>query len=204
MTKRARWIDEASRRQAEAAGEVMIPGRRVLILGVGARSFQWPGVERDGFSTETWGINAAPTMYREGEWFERWYHLHGESHTPAFDKEQMLRSIRAGATKVYTPRGWLPGSIAFPYDEVLREFGSYFNNSLPLVVAHAILEGVEYLTLDGVQYGPDARREAWAVPCIEHMLGVAAGRGLKVTTPPGSGIFEWNEHVYGLTGPGSW
>jgi hypothetical protein len=48
--------------------------------------------------------------------------------------------------------------------------------------------------------------ESWAVPCIEHRLGIARGVGIRCYVEPSSGLHfnKWGEDVlYGLTGRGS-
>lgn len=180
---------------------------KVIIAGCAPRSFEWP----EGF--EVWGLNACRDPEDRAS---RWFHLHGPDHIE--DRHpgecrgglEFLRRL-AQRIPVYVPGGVLhhvPGAKLFPYSELTERFGSYFNSSFALLVAFAVLEGAEEIWLDGVRYGTAtelAGLEDWSVPCLEHHLGIAIGRGVKVRTPPGSGLLgsAWGSQLYGYEGPGA-
>lgn len=177
----------------------------VVIVGLAARSFAWAPKD------EVWLINAAALFYDR---CDRWFHLHGMEHIKMVGRRSEVDMLEHVASelpraKVYTPRGKPKGTMAFPYAKVIRSCGfdpaaspPHFHNSFPILIAYAVLEGATSITLDGVQFGYDKPAEAWVIPAIEWHLGRAAGLGIKVRVPLGSGLME-PHHVYGLEGPGS-
>jgi len=197
----------------------------VVIVGVAARAFQWDEAD------EPWMVNRAPVMYpllpRQYLGRARWFHLHGPEHILAAEGPLQIENLKAAAAegtyRVYMPKAYYPGVIPFPYDKVIADtqahvqklhssgeaysvdrglFGvHHLHNSFPLLIAFAILEGATHIVMDGVQFGPDKPAEQWAVPAIEWQLGRAAGKGIKVSVPLGSGLME-PHHIYGLEGPG--
>jgi hypothetical protein len=202
-----------------------LTARSVVIVGVAARAFQWAPDD------EVWAVNRAGMMYPRSR-LARWFHLHGPQHILAAEGAEHLdwlkwtarpRFTSTGVVEplpvVYTPRGeeQVPGSHPFPYRALLEDLGAeldpeldfgpdwqwpHMHNSFPLLIALAVMEGVAAITLDGVQFGYDRPAEAWAIPAIEWHLGRAAGKGIAVRVPLGSGLMV-PHHLYGLAGPGS-
>ena len=183
---------------------------KVYIVGVAARSFEW---EADA---QVWVINHAALMYPE-RW-NTWFHLHGPEHVWAqvsgsrqlnyLAKEcsDRRRPVFVPDAEIWRARLYnaelAENVVAFPYLEIIEEFGRFQTSSFPLVIDHAIREGFSTIVLDGVQYAADAPAEAWAVRCIDYHLGLAVGRGINVLVPPGAGLLDCT-HVYGFEGPGS-
>lgn len=201
---------------------------RVVIVGVAARAFEWDDDDEVWFINRAAVMYT--TKLDEWQGFRhppRWFHLHGPEHILAAEGPGQIESLKAvaaaGTYRVYMPKAYYPGVIPFPYDQVIADtqahiqklhssgepysvdrglFGvPHLHNSFPLLIAFAILEGATHIVMDGVQFGPDKPAEQWAVPAIEWQLGRAAGKGIKVSVPLGSGLME-PHHIYGLEGPG--
>lgn len=102
------------------------------------------------------------------------------------------KPVMIGAPSEYVPHG-----IVYPWAKVLKEFGSYFNNSISEMIAIALLEGVTHLSLYGVdmaqsdpvlhQGNPEYQHQR---PSCEYMLGVARGRGVEVFVPDASDLLK--------------
>jgi hypothetical protein len=75
----------------------------------------------------------------------------------------------------------IPFSQAFPLDECVKEFGlPYFTNTIAYMIAYALLQGAKEIELYGVnQAGSHEYVEEKGG--VEYWLGVAVGKGVKVT-----------------------
>jgi hypothetical protein len=93
----------------------------------------------------------------------------------------------------------IPTGVRYPYEDVVATIGSnYFaTNSFGYMVALAIHEGFEEIKLYGADFGPKDTSDAYARPCIEFLLGLAVGRGIKVWAPEGSALLKGD--LYGRT-----
>lgn len=95
------------------------------------------------------------------------------------------------------PSDYVPHGIVYPWQQVFKEFGKYFNNSISEMIAIALLEGVTHLSLYGVdmaqsdpvlhQGNPEYQHQR---PSCEYMLGVAKGRGVEVFVPDASDLLK--------------
>lgn len=102
------------------------------------------------------------------------------------------KPVIVGAQSEHIPHG-----TPYPWKDVFREFGRYFNNSISEMIALALLEGCTHLSLYGVDMAqsdpslhagnPEYQHQR---PSCEYMLGVAAGRGVKVFVPNESDLLK--------------
>ena len=72
--------------------------------------------------------------------------------------------------------------VRFPFEDVCRTIGTnYFaTNSLAYMIALAIHEHFDEIKLYGFSMDATDWSDNYARPCIEYMLGLAVGRGIKV------------------------
>lgn len=99
---------------------------------------------------------------------------------------------------VYMQQHWdiIPKSIAFPVEEITKKYGNYFTNSVSYMIALAINEGFGEIGCYGVdmatgsEYGPQR-------PSCEFFLGIAAGRGIKITLPEEADLLK-TRFLYGF------
>lgn len=93
-----------------------------------------------------------------------------------------------------------PRSIAYPKDIVIKEFGQYITNTVSWMLALAILMEPDEIGLWGVNMA-QSLEYASQRPSCEYFIGVAIGRGIKVTIPEVSdlmktaGLYGFDEHV---------
>jgi len=86
----------------------------------------------------------------------------------------------------------------FPIKEIVSRYGNYLTCQIALMIAHAVYEHDNGDTVSDVAlYGCDLAQDStmlekneysWQRPSVEYWLGLCAGKGIKVTVPPGSDI----------------
>lgn len=185
--------------------------KSVVIVGQAARSIEHPP------DAEVWVINGP----RVPPGWDRLFQLHGLDHIRQVDTDGKLWDLLThvdvlGGQRLLMYPGVAKGcpeldAETYPLDMVVRGLPDhrhpYLTGSFALAIALAVVEDFERIMLDGVQFHGTldhwSAGEAWAIPCIEYHLGRAEGLGVKVEVPPGSGLFRFEEFVYGFTGPGS-
>lgn len=75
----------------------------------------------------------------------------------------------------------IPLSQAFPLDKCVKEFGlPYFTNTIAYMIAYALLNGAEQIEIYGVNQA-GSHEYAEERGGVEYWLGIANGRGVKVT-----------------------
>ena len=75
----------------------------------------------------------------------------------------------------------IPLSEAFPLEECVKEFGiPYFNNTISYMIAYALLKGAKEIDTYGVNQASSSEY-FYEKASVEYWLGVASGRGVKVT-----------------------
>lgn len=159
---------------------------------------------------EFWGLNRLHAVLPDGRW-HRWFQLHDpvQSHTEA-EAQENLGWMRGQPFPVYlraqdTHFGF---GEAFPHQAVLDAFSGfagarYFTNSVSWLIGLAICMGFAEIQVYGVDMAADQILNAeysMQRPSCEYLLGVAEGRGIKVTVPPGSDLLK-SMHLYGIEDP---
>lgn len=129
-----------------------------------------------------------------------------EETTPFFRDEQWLTVFeeRYPHAKIYCApsRVWrFKNAVEFPLEEVSKALPiPALENTVCYQIALAIKEGREEIGLWGVHMyaGPEAEVALWA---IAYLVGLAQGRGIKVTIAPGSPLFmsHYVEGRYGVS-----
>lgn len=94
---------------------------------------------------------------------------------------------------LYMQEAYLPNAKAYPFDEVAKTTGYYWNSSIAYAIAMAIHEGAEEIAVYGVDMKGDDEY-GYQKPNIEYLLGLARGKGIKVTVPDASPLLKFN-HV---------
>ena len=118
-------------------------------------------------------------------------HLDGEAHRLPRYAELIRRwQTRFGSPIITSQAGaWAgsPGVHEYPLAQVLQRFGNdhaYFHNSVPYILAYALMIGVERLVLWGADYSHEAikRREDDRANA-EYWVGYCRAKGMKVQVP---------------------
>jgi hypothetical protein len=81
--------------------------------------------------------------------------------------------------------------MAYPFDQVAATTGAYWNSSIAYMLALAIHEGAEEIAIYGVDMKGDDEY-GYQKPNMEYLIGLAIGRGIKVTIPDASPLLKFN------------
>lgn len=85
----------------------------------------------------------------------------------------------------------VPTSVRFPFEEVQKVTGAYWESSIGYAMALAITEGAEQIGI----YGVDMRAHeeyAYQRPNMEYLIGLAKGRGIEVLIPEVSPLLKFS------------
>ena len=100
-----------------------------------------------------------------------------------------VRDDRPGAPELGRPRAFagVANAVLYPRESVVRRTGGrdYFTNTFAMQLALAVADGFEEVGLWGVSlYEGTARERTAELACLEYWIGVADGRGVKLTVGP--------------------
>ena len=112
----------------------------------------------------------------------------------------------------------IPTSIRFPIEQMIAEFdpkqekrlfehwknmrpedwSGYITNSISVMIAMAIMEGFKEIGIYGVDMATTAGWNEYAFqrPSCEYYVGIAQGKGIKITIPDASDLLK-NRFIYG-------
>jgi hypothetical protein len=139
---------------------------------------------------EIWGL--AWDVERRYQ-FHRAFEMHDMADLKATyaDLRRYLEKI-AHCSRLYMVQEYqsVPGSIAFPFDEVEQSVGDYWCSSIAYAMSLAIHEGAEEIGLYGIDMKGD---DEWGYqkPNMEYLIGFARGRGIKVHIPETSPLCKF-------------
>ena len=127
---------------------------------------------------------------------------------------EILKSLSENKNKtLYMQEAYWGGVLAYPFEKVIAATRDYFISSITYMLSHAISMEPDEIGLFGVDLAPD---EEWSYqrPCVEYLLGLAEGRGIKITLPEGSALLKFQSQPvrfgaiiieyfkrYGILGP---
>jgi hypothetical protein len=140
----------------------------------------------------------------DGEKFHRKGHRPDDYYPDGGKSGRLVNCANSKEHKLYVQNGFREcdvedniGLISYPFDRVIPCVGEYFQSSIAYVLALAITEmmsseGPHELALYGIDVSPD---EEWAYQraCIEFLVGVAIGKGIKVTIPETSALLTFHD-----------
>ena len=154
---------------------------------------------------ELWGINRLHTLDEvQDKPFTRWFNIHDLEKFHGKDTEH-LEFLTAFEGPVYlrpqdVGKFDIPNAVPFPADLMVKQFGSYFNNTISWLLAYAISLEPKELGVYGVDMAQDAILNAeysQQRPSTEYFLGLASGMGIPVHLPAGSDLLKAT-HLYGF------
>lgn len=156
---------------------------------------------------ELWGINRLHGV-ADGSKFQAWFNIHDleEFHGDDHEHLQFLKDfpgpvfLRPQDIGKYP----IPNAVPFPWTDLVKQFGRYFNNTISWLIAFAITQEPTDLGLYGVDMAQDALMNAeygHQRPSCEYFLGIAAGLGISVHMPTGSDLLK-TTHLYGFEDAG--
>lgn len=161
------------------------------------------------FNDAAWEIWGVSNVYSTIPKWDRWFELH-DLETRKNEKEYPGHYdwLKKQTNPVYMQQRHeeIPGSIEYPKQAILNEFGTYFTNSVSYMLALAIHEGAEEIGIYGVDMAVQEisghSEYAHQRPSCEYFVGLARGKGIKVEIPKESDLLKTEKlYAYETAGP---
>ena len=167
--------------------------RRVAIVGFALSSrdkapFTDPEVE-------IWGVNE---LYKAVPRIDVLFELHDRFWLTQKERNpEHLKWLQETSIPVYMLDHYedIPRSIRFPIELIVKEFGTYFTNSISYLIALAIYLKFDEIGIYGVDMATDSEYGSQR-PSVEYFIGVARGRGIDVILPAECDLCK-TMHMYG-------
>ena len=161
------------------------------------------GFEAAPFHDESWEIWGLSRIYLTVPRWTRWFELHKpEDLCKTWEPGNLAAEAAARSTytgwledahekgRVYSREGAIENTEAFPFEELVEAFPrGYFTNTIAWLTAYAIHIGATEIALWGVDMALDTEFGTQRPSC-EYWLGVAEGRGIKITIPESSDLLK--------------
>jgi hypothetical protein len=141
---------------------------------------------------EIWGMNISHTFLKR---WDRWFQVHPFiwEGRPMYGRvEAHWRFLQTCGVPVYMtqPHPEIPTATAYPLLAVSTAIGhDYLTSSTAYALALAITEGVDEIRVVGVHAVTEIEYVEQR-PCIEWLLGIAEGRGIRVWLPDGGTLLQ--------------
>ncbi len=193
------------------------PQKRVSIIGFCADSRDW--VPYEDADMECWTLNRSYIFHQRSD-------RHFDMHSPAIYANQNRRPgdhvgwLKQFSGPVYMHRAdpQIPNSVTYPLADVAQEIAGniyrvnkqgeiksavdepYLTSSIAQEIALAIQQGYDEIHLYGIDLNTESEY-AWQKPGVEYMLGVAAGKGIKVVLPDNCPLLKGKIYGRGYLSP---
>lgn len=172
--------------------------KNIAIVGAAPSSRMLAPYHDDAW--ECWGIN---TSYHWQPVWHRWFDIH-DPETIKSGNPDHWQWLTQQTKPIVMQRQIkeIPASVAYPLDDVRKEFGEYLTNSVSYMLALAITLKPKVIGLWGVDMAQDNTKlelseYAHQRPSCEFFVGIAKGRGIEVVIAPESDLLK-TQHLYGF------
>ena len=133
------------------------------------------------YGDESWTIWNMGKNYAMNMRFDRWFEMHSLDIVRANSHPSFINFLDNAGSKLYSgfPNDF-PKSTPYPV-HILDKYRRYMTSSVAYMIALAIEENPEEIGIWGVDMTGDTE---YAVqrPACEYLLGLAEGKGIKITT----------------------
>lgn len=153
------------------------------------------------FNDETWEIWAPAHRLNKPE-FPRisvGFEIHKESVIKNFIDDSYLEWLKEPTIPVYIRpdmKGDYPKCEAYPIKEATKIIGrEYFASTFSFMIAKAILDGATEIGFYGINLTAD-EEYFYQRPNAEYLIGIARGKGIKITIPHKSALLSLG-YTYG-------
>lgn len=168
--------------------------RRICIVGYAQETRELANNLPDDI--ELWGMNVNHKFMKR---WDRWFQLHPPvwKGRPFYGRSmehiEFLKTCKVPLYMRY-PTPEFPTTIEYPLQEVYANVGRrYLTSTVANMIGLALLEGVDEIRVYGVNLASNSEYVEQR-PCIEWLLGLAEGRGIKVDIPEDAPIFKGSEY----------
>jgi len=107
-------------------------------------------------------------------------------------KDGYLNRLRDCEATLYMQKDYFPCATAYPFDEVAKTTGAYWNSSIAYAMALAIHEEADEIGVYGVDMKGDDEY-CYQRPNMEYLIGLARGKGIKVHVPDESPLCKFQD-----------
>jgi hypothetical protein len=143
----------------------------------------------DDPSWEKWGMTWDGDVMR----MERAFEMHDTSLWAKYARPDYIERLNM-LPRLYLqePHPEIPRGVVYPFDDVAQSCGAYWSSSIGYMLALAIHEGAEEISVLGVAM--EAHDEyGYQRPNTEYLIGLARGKGIKVHVPEKSPLCKYGK-----------
>lgn len=166
-------------------------GMKVAIVGLSPTTH-----DQAPWGDPSWQIWGLP--WDEGYWqrMDRMFEMHDMSLLTSQHSKRaqgyLTRLSHFVEVPLYMQRQYFDTAIVYPFGDVAGTIGgAYWNSSIAYAMALAIHEGAAEIALYGVDMAA-SEEYAYQRPNMEYLIGIARGKGIKVTIPDESSLCKFN------------
>lgn len=161
-------------------------------VAIVAQGESWKGVKQADVD-EVWAINMMVIRIRHDLAFAMDDLALQEERAKTNDSVHSLLEMLEIHPKFYTSTVYpkYEGAMSYPLEDVVNSVGTYLNSTVAHAVAYAIHKGVQELHLYGCDFSyPHAHKAESGRGCVEHLLGIAKERGIRIVLPPDTTLMD--------------
>lgn len=112
--------------------------------------------------------------------------------------ENYIQDLKECGIPLYMQEAYFEGVTCYPFQDVAETIGGeYFNSSIAYMMALAIHEEVEEISIFGVDMKGDDEY-GYQKPNMEYLIGFARGKGIKVSILEGSPLCKFQNSGIGF------
>lgn len=166
------------------------PKAKIAIIGSAPSSVALAPYKDPSWSIWACSPGARPHVVRCNAWFE----MHLWEPDKSWFSPEYVKFMAGLSIPVFTlkPIAEIPGSVAYPKDDILRAFGPeamyFYTSSVAWMLALAIMHEPEEIGLWGVDMSAGEEIYSHQRAGCQYFIGQARKRGIKVTVPPQSDL----------------
>lgn len=162
---------------------------KIAIVGTASSANEAP----IGEDWKIWSLPGNIDRWKDVEKADEWFEMHDIPYLVGERKatKEYLDLLKKMGKKLtlMEPYEDLPEAKPYPKDSVIKAFQPYFTSSIAWMLGLAILSKPEAIGIWGVNCsGSNEYAEQRA--CIEHLLGIAMGSGIKIQIHPDSMLLK--------------
>ncbi len=162
-------------------------------VAIVAQGESWRGVKQADVD-EVWAINMMVIRIRHDLAFAMDDLALQEERAKTNDSVHSLLEMLEIHPRFYTSTAYpkYEGAMSYPLEGVVNSVGTtYLNSTVAHAVAYAIHKKVSEIHLYGCDFSyPHAHKAESGRGCVEHLLGIAKERGIRVVLPPDTTLMD--------------
>lgn len=145
------------------------------------------------YDDDSWEIGAMNQLYRHIPRADIWFECHKRNdflsdQVPGTDYLAWLRNCPI-PIMMLDEAADITSSVRMPIESWVESYGNYFYSTISYMLAYALDGKYEEIGIWGVDLAHDSEYE-YQKPSAEYLLGIAKGRGVKITIAPQSALLK--------------